>query len=301
MGIHPMECMGFLGPNGAGKSTTISIISGLYEPTSGTALVNGLDIRTDISKIHTDLGVCPQENILWDDMTGAEHLAFYGRLKYLEGAELWQAVQAGLTAVALEREVTKLSKEYSGGMKRRLSVAMSMIGNPSLILLDEPSTGLDPASRIQLWDVIREQKKRSSILLTTHAMEEADALCDRVGIFVAGELRTLGTAAELKSRFGKGIKVTVTSHPSTVAEVTRFILQLGGPSAVVLNELAGTQNFELVKTEFQLSALLGALEANRDSLKITDWGISNTTLEEVFLHVVEKTSSLKRTSSVTVR
>jgi ABC-type multidrug transport system ATPase subunit len=221
LGVNYGECFGFLGPNGAGKSTSISIISGLYPPTSGTARINGLNIRTDIDKVHMITGVCPQDNVLWEDLTAPEHLYFFGRIKNMNGEALKNAVQANLKAVNLHNEDKKTSGQFSGGMKRRLAVACAFMGNPKVVLLDEPSTGLDPASRRQLWDLINERKKHCALLLTTHGMEEADALSDRIAIFVDGSLKCIGSSSELKRRYGKGYKVTLTSDPSRVEDAQK--------------------------------------------------------------------------------
>jgi len=142
MGIEVGECFGFLGPNGAGKSTTINMLCGYLRPTSGTAEINGMDITVDMDQIHLQMGVCPQENVLWDDLTGPEHLEFYGRLKNFRGKELKEQVDYWLGQVNLLRARSKLTKQYSGGMKRRLSVAIALIGNPKVVLLDEPTTYL---------------------------------------------------------------------------------------------------------------------------------------------------------------
>eukprot|EP01133_Synstelium_polycarpum_P002507 gene2507-2861_t len=284
LGVDQGICFGFLGPNGAGKSTTISCVSGLFPPTEGTAKVFGMDIRDEIDNIHMIMGVCPQDNVLWDDLTGEEHLLFYGRIKNMKGKELTDAVYNGLKQVNLHEETSKKSGEYSGGMRRRLSVACSLMGNPKIVLLDEPSTGLDPASRKQLWDIINNYKRKCAMLLTTHAMEEADALCDRLGLFVSGELKCIGTSSELKSRFGKGYKVTMSVQAGYEAEAQKF-LHSQIPSANLLNALAGTFNYEVPRTSVELSVLFAAFEQNKERLHISDWGISNSTLEEVFIKI----------------
>merc|ERR550514_2063645 len=150
------------------------------------------------------MGVCPQDNLLWDDLTGEQHLEFFGRLRKITNKKsLKQHIQYWLKRVNLATRSTKRkpSKAYSGGMKRRLSVACTFIGNPRLVYLDEPSTGLDPESRRQLWYAIRAAKKQRSIILTTHALEEADALCDRIGIMTLGQMRVLDSPAQLRMRF----------------------------------------------------------------------------------------------------
>ncbi|EGG14460.1 hypothetical protein DFA_12232 [Cavenderia fasciculata] len=284
LGVDQGICFGFLGPNGAGKSTTISCVSGLFPPTTGTARVFGMDIRDDIESIHMIMGVCPQDNVLWDDLTGEEHLLFYGRIKNMKGKELTDAVYNGLKQVNLHEETEKKSVEYSGGMRRRLSVAISMMGNPKIVLLDEPSTGLDPSSRKKLWDVVNGYKRNCAMLLTTHALEEAQELCDRLGIFVGGELKCIGSSSELISRFGKGYKVSLTIQGGREEDTQKFVRELL-PSATLLNSLAGTYNYEVPSNSIDLASLFRQFEDNRERLGITDWGVANSTLEEVFVKV----------------
>jgi ABC-type multidrug transport system ATPase subunit len=288
MGIRHGECFGFLGPNGAGKSTTISMLCGYLRPTSGNATINGLSIREDIDEIHLQMGVCPQDDALWPSLTGPEHLEFYGRMKNLKGKELKQEIEFWLEQVNLHSSKTKVkaSSEYSGGMKRRLSVACAMIGNPSVVLLDEPTTGLDPASRIALWDVVRKFKSHCAMMLTTHSMDEAEALCDRLGIFVAGRLKTVGHSSELKERYGRFYKIQITTTTGADAQILELLQSLS-PNARLLNSLAGANNFEAPSDEIDLATLFDAVEANKKSLGIAHWGVSNTTLEEIFLKVTQ--------------
>jgi ABC-type multidrug transport system ATPase subunit len=286
MGIRHGECFGFLGPNGAGKSTTISMLCGYLRPTSGDATINGLSIREDMDDIHLQMGVCPQDDALWASLTGPEHLEFYGRLKNLKGKELKQEIEFWLEQVNLHSSKTKVkaSSEYSGGMKRRLSVACAMIGNPSVVLMDEPTTGLDPASRIALWQVVRKFKSQCAMMLTTHSMEEAEALCDRLGIFVAGRLKTIGHASELKERYGRFYKIQMTTTKGNDAELFDLLKKLS-PNARLLNSLGGTNNFEAPSADIDLATLFDTIETNKEALGISHWGVSNTTLEEVFLKV----------------
>jgi ABC-type multidrug transport system ATPase subunit len=159
---------------------------------------------------------------------------FYGRLKNLKGAALDAAVDDALKSVNLAEPATrqKLSGEYSGGMKRRLSVAISLIGNPLVVYLDEPSTGLDPASRHQLWEAILKAKKDRTIILTTHSMEEAEVLCDKIGIFVAGELRCFGAPQQLTHRYGSNYSLTVTVNPGMVPQAQEFLNKLAAGASV---------------------------------------------------------------------
>ncbi|KAJ5070827.1 atp-binding cassette transporter subfamily a abca [Anaeramoeba ignava] len=286
LGISKGECFGFLGPNGAGKTTTVSVMSGLYAPTYGNITVCGYSVREDLGSIHTISSVCPQHDILWDDLTGTESLQFYARMHGYKGAALKERVETTLKQVGLERDGHKKIKEYSGGMKRRISVGCALICNPKVLLLDEPTTGLDPSSKRQLWDVIRETTKDRAVLLTTHSMEEAEALCSRLGIIVNGQLQTIGETQELKIRFGKGFKFSFHSTEESEAKVDKFVRQLM-PNLQLLNSLAGTWNYEVSKEGIVLSKIFEELENHKKELEIDDWGISQTTLEEVFLRITQ--------------
>lgn len=290
-GINTNECFGLLGHNGAGKTTTISILSGLFKPTRGNAFVKQYSVKTDIDTIQTHMGVCNQHDILWGDLTAVDHLLFYGRLKNLQGKELDRAVAVGLESVKLTKFAHRQAKAFSGGMKRRLSVACALIGSPLVTYLDEPSTGLDPASRHNLWDVIIASKGKRSLILTTHSMEEADVLCDRIGIMDFGRLQCVGTSPELKQRFGAGYTMMVTSsdHSQSSMKALLVFLVKNWPSATLLNEpIAGSMKLEILASEVKLSTCFRIMEANREELKITDWGITETTLEEVFLKVTSE-------------
>lgn len=280
------ECFGMLGPNGAGKTTFISMMIGITRPTSGTAYVQGLDIRTDMDRIYTSMGVCPQEDLLWETLTGREHLLFYGRLKNLKGPALTQAVEESLKSVNLFHGgvADKQAGKYSGGMKRRLSVAISLIGNPKVVYMDEPSTGLDPASRNNLWNVVKRAKQGRAIILTTHSMEEAEALCDRLGIFVDGSLQCIGNPKELKARYGGSYVFTMTTSADHEEEVESMVKRLS-PGANKIYQISGTQKFELPKQEVRVSDVFQAVEEAKSRFTVFAWGLADTTLEDVFIKV----------------
>uniref|UniRef100_A0A0E0ERC2 ABC transporter domain-containing protein n=1 Tax=Oryza meridionalis TaxID=40149 RepID=A0A0E0ERC2_9ORYZ len=280
------QCFGMLGPNGAGKTSFISMMIGLVKPTSGTSYVHGMDINMDMDHIYTNMGVCPQHDLLWEPLTGKEHLFFYGRLKNLKGAALVKAVEDALKSVNLvhgdvgDKQVGK----YSGGMKRRLSVAISLIGDPKVVFMDEPSTGLDPASRNNLWNVVKEAKRNRAIVLTTHSMEEAEVLCDRLGIFVDGDFQCLGNPKELKARYGGAYIFTMTTSPDQEQEVERLVHDLS-PSANKIYHLSGTQKFELPKQEVKIAEVFRAVENAKKRFAVHAWGLVDTTLEDVFIKV----------------
>uniref|UniRef100_A0ACD5ZUL1 Uncharacterized protein n=1 Tax=Avena sativa TaxID=4498 RepID=A0ACD5ZUL1_AVESA len=280
------QCFGMLGPNGAGKTSFISMMIGLIPPTSGTAYVHGMDIRTDMNDIYTTMGVCPQHDLLWETLTGREHLLFYGRLKNLKGAALLKATDDSLKSVNLflggvgNKQVGK----YSGGMKRRLSVAISLIGDPKVVFMDEPSTGLDPASRNNLWSVVKEAKKNRAIILTTHSMEEAEVLCDRLGIFVGGGFQCIGNPKELKGRYGGTYVFTMTTSSEHEQEVEQLVRRLS-PSANRIYHISGTQKFELPKQEVKIADVFHEVENAKSRFSIHAWGLADTTLEDVFIKV----------------
>ncbi|XP_047156067.1 ABC transporter A family member 7-like isoform X3 [Vigna umbellata] len=289
LSVPPGECFGMLGPNGAGKTSFINMMIGLTKPTSGTAFVQGLDIRTQMGGIYTTMGVCPQHDLLWDNLTGREHLLFYGRLKNLRGSVLKQAVEDSLKDLNLfhggvaDKQVGK----YSGGMKRRLSVAISLIGDPKIVYMDEPSSGLDPASRKRLWSVVKHAKQNRAIILTTHSMEEAEALCDRLGIFVNGSLQCVGNAKELKARYGGTYVLTVTTSSEHEKDVENMVQKLT-PNANKIYHLSGTQKFELPKEDVRISDVFQAVDVAKRKFTVSAWGLVDTTLEDVFIKVARE-------------
>uniref|UniRef100_A0A453FZP1 ABC transporter domain-containing protein n=1 Tax=Aegilops tauschii subsp. strangulata TaxID=200361 RepID=A0A453FZP1_AEGTS len=288
LAIPKGQCFGILGPNGAGKTSFISMMTGLIPPTSGTAYVHGMDIRTDMDAIYTNMGVCPQHDLLWETLTGKEHLLFYGRLKNLKGVELLKAIDYSLKSVNLfhggigDKQVRK----YSGGMKRRLSVAISLIGDPKVVFMDEPSTGLDPASRNKLWSVVKEAKKNRAIILTTHSMEEAEIVCDRLGIFVNGGFRCIANPKELKARYGGTYIFTMTTSLEHEQEVAQLVHRLS-PSAKRIYHISGTQKFELAKQEVKIANVFHEVESAKCRFNIHAWGLTDTTLEDVFIKVAK--------------
>ncbi|KAL6775733.1 ABCA3A [Auxenochlorella protothecoides x Auxenochlorella symbiontica] len=284
LAVERGECFGLLGPNGAGKSTTINILTGFLTANGGSVVVEGNDLRDGMKPIHALMGVCPQDNLLWEQLTARQHLDFYGRLKGLKGTELKEAVDAALKSVNLYNSGVgdKQVQAYSGGMKRRLSVAISFMGSPAVVYLDEPSTGLDPASRQNLWDVVKEGKKGRGIVLTTHSMEEATVLCDRLGIFVDGQLVCLGSPQELTSRYADFYVYTIMTPPEQGEAAHKLVLSMS-PNARQTYALAGTRKYELPVADVTLAEVFNEMTAASNHLTILDWGIANATLEEVFI------------------
>jgi ABC-type multidrug transport system ATPase subunit len=303
-GINESECFGLLGSNGAGKTTTIHILCGLHPPTSGTVLCSSADasftydIRNDLSDIQAAMGVCSQDNLLWGDLTGPEHLRFFSRLRRVSTKTIAQHINYWLRSVNLASaaDKRKYSRAYSGGMKRRLGVANAFIGNPKLVYLDEPSTGLDPESRQQLWRAVLAAKPGKSIILTTHALEEAEALCDRVGIMTFGLMRTVGTPTELRLRFDQGYKFMIACEPGNtkMEEAAHAYVLTLVPGARMVDAINGVRTYIVPKgPQMRMSSIFDGMESQKESLGIKDWGLSHTSLEEVFLQIVAA-SSLQR-------
>eukprot|EP00210_Caulerpa_lentillifera_P008457 g8069.t1 len=289
MAIQKGEVFGLLGPNGAGKTTAINMLIGFVSPSSGTALVEGCDIRRDMQTLYGLMGVCPQHDLLWETLTGYEHLLFYGRLKGLRNQTLHESAETALKAVNLfhGHVGNKLVKGYSGGMKRRLSVAISLIGNPRVVYLDEPSTGLDPASRRNLWEVVKSAKQDKAIILTTHNMEEAEELCDRLGIFVDGKLQVIGNPKSLTARYGGYLVFTLITIPERVTQAANSV-RASFPNSTQIYSLAGTLKFELPSQEVTLSSVFHLMENLSQTIKILDWGVASVTLEEVFIKIAKE-------------
>ncbi|KAJ4809127.1 ABC transporter A family protein [Rhynchospora pubera] len=284
------QCFGMLGPTGAGKTTLLNMLTGFSSPTSGTAYIGGLDIRTDMNLIYYSMGVCPQHDLLWETLTAREHLSFYGKLKNLKDEELNQAIEESLKSVNLLSVIDKQAGQYSGGMKRRLSVAISLIGDPQVVYLDEPSTGLDPASRQFLWNAITQAKRDRAIILTTHSMEEAEYLSDRLGIFVDGSLQCIGTSQELKAKYGGLFVLTITAQSNQDEQIESMVKE-HFPKVRKTYHISGTQKFEMPKKGVKISSVFDLMEQAKKKLDITAWGLADTTLEDVFIKVARRANA----------
>jgi len=288
-------------------------LTGVFPPTSGEATVGGCDIATNIDQAHLVMGVCPQFNILWDQLTVEEHLLFYTRLKGIPSKLEKDHVTHALTQVGLNHVATRLSSALSGGMKRRLSVAISLVGDSAIVFLDEPTTGLDPTSRRQLWKILQRVKRGRAIILTTHAMDEAELLCSRIGIIALGKLRCIGTSTHLKNRHGGGYRLQMNYRPDMEEVATKTILSIF-PEATPCASFRGTRSYLLPPTskwqgrgETVLSDLEGettttTTSSNVDSFSqrfsellecskrsgINDFAISQLGVEDVFQRIVEE-------------
>ncbi|UYV74613.1 ABCA3 [Cordylochernes scorpioides] len=287
LNIYSGEITALLGHNGAGKTTTMNMITGRVE-------INGHDIMTDTKQARKSLGLCPQHNILYEFMTVAEHLRFYANLKGQDPKETEEEIQSMLSLLHLTEKRNVLASELSGGMQRKLCLGIAVIGGSKVIILDEPTAGMDPEARRGVWDMLLtlRQSGDKTILLTTHYMEEADALGDRIAIMAAGQIYCAGSPMFLKRMFGagyhlrvafkNGIERTSRNLESLKAELSRQVPK------VRMEALHATEAmFQLggQTSTSQLVTLFTRLEELREELGLASFGVSVTTLEDVFLKV----------------
>lgn len=316
---EPNELFALLGQNGAGKSTTMQMLYGVTTPASGNAFLFNRSIRTDMQAIRSNMGVCPQHDVLFNDLTCWEHMQLYAGIKDLPAEALRAAfdgssastetvkentrerhtwIRSRLEAVQLWKDRDTMAGRLSGGMKRRLSTIISTIGDPNVLILDEPTTGMDPVHRRHVWTFLAQFKRGRSILLTTHSMEEADALGDKVAIMVSGHLKAIGNTTRLKNKFGNGYRVELAlGHPTEqfpdipaqkdleqeMTEATRAIM----PESVLLDKSGGVMVFGIPMQAIERMADLTAMLENAQGLgRVKQWGIAQTSLEEVFLSLI---------------
>ncbi len=201
LSVLKAELFGLLGPNGAGKTTTINILCGLTEPSSGTVKVAGYDVRRESAQAKKLIGVCPQETPVYTYLTGRENIELFGNLHEMPKEKLKERSRKLLSILGLSEDADRRVGKYSGGMKRRLNLIMALVHDPEIAFLDEPTVAMDPQSRHAVWEFIKELKKAGrTVILTTHYMEEAEELCDRVGIIDHGKLIALGSPKDLMTK-----------------------------------------------------------------------------------------------------
>lgn len=313
-GIKRGEVFALLGPNGAGKSTTISLIRGDIKPShnGGDIFVEDVSVTKNLADARANLGVCPQFDAM-DQMTVREHLEFYAEVRGISDIE--HNVRAILQAVGLESFATRMAHALSGGNKRKLSLGIALMGNPTVVLLDEPSSGLDAASKRVMWKTLEATVPGRSILLTTHSMEEADALAGRAGI-IARRMLALGTPDNLRHRFGDALHIHLVAKtaPRTTQEEMGSIIswirevlpsaevdektyhgqiRFSVPASQVLAATQGRDEQEITKLGHDLSQsaignLVVLLEENKQKLGIRHYSVMPTTLDQVFLSIVGK-------------
>ncbi len=278
--IYKGEILGFLGPNGAGKTTTINMMCGLLKPDSGDILINGKSISNDYKHVRHLIGLCPQDIIIWDKLTCLEQLEFAGQIYGMSTKKARERGLKLLEEMGLIEKRSKLAKTLSGGMQRRLNIALALVHQPEILILDEPQAGLDPQSRVLVRDYIKKISKSITTILTTHDMEEAEKLSDRVAIIDRGSLLVLGTPDSLVSDVENGevleIKISETSEEKVKQVIHKF------PTRIIkANYLDGTINIISNEVLELLPEISNTLK--NSSIKIEDIKIHKKTLEDVFI------------------
>ncbi|MCX6816207.1 MAG: ATP-binding cassette domain-containing protein [Candidatus Aenigmarchaeota archaeon] len=280
--IKEGELFGLLGPNGAGKTTTISMLATIMPSTSGEATVNGFDLHQQ-SDVRRSIGIVFQDPSLDDELTGRQNLEFHARVYHLPHDLRKQRIEEVLTLVELSDKADMQVKTYSGGMKRRLEIARGLLHHPKILFLDEPTLGLDPQTRRNIWEHIERLNKEEkiTIILTTHYMEEADYLCDRIGIIDHGKIIALDTPEDLKNIMGGDI-LTLETHDT---EKLKNILDF--PWVKEIKVFDGKMNVTAKNGENAIPIILGA--AAKHKIHITSVNMKRPTLEDVFIHYTGRT------------
>ncbi|XP_053426833.1 ATP-binding cassette sub-family A member 6 [Nycticebus coucang] len=288
--VEKGEILGLLGPNGAGKSSSIRMISGITKPTAGEVELKGCN---SISSHQGEgpvkfLGYCPQENVLWPMLTMREHLEVYATVKGLRKGDAKVAITRLVDAFKLHEQLNVPVQKLTAGATRKLCFVLSILGNSPVLLLDEPSTGMDPTGQWQMWQAIRAAVKHteSSVILITHYLAEAEALCDRVAIMVSGRLRCIGSIQHLKNKFGKDYILELkVKEPSQVTLVHTEILKLF-PQAVQRERYSSLLTYKLCLADvYPLSQAFHKLETAKCNFNLEEYSLSQCTLEKVFLEL----------------
>jgi ABC-2 type transport system ATP-binding protein len=279
LSVAPGEIYGFLGPNGAGKSTTVHMLTTLLPPTSGSARVAGRDIVRDGAAVRDVIGVALQEAALDQLLTGREHMRLQGGLHGLGAAEIKRRGDALLERVGLSEAADRRVGGYSGGMKRRLDLALALVHAPTILFLDEPTTGLDIQSRAALWDEVARLSRDEgvTVFLTTQYLEEADALADRVGIIDHGRLVAEGTPAELKAQIGRPSVEAVPAEGREIERLGAVLARFGDP----LPAARGAAAVRLADGTEELADIVRGLD--RESIRVADLKLHAPSLNDVFL------------------
>eukprot|EP00164_Ancoracysta_twista_P005178 GFYU01007075.1.p1 GENE.GFYU01007075.1~~GFYU01007075.1.p1 ORF type:complete len:370 (-),score=136.61 GFYU01007075.1:270-1232(-) len=288
LGIPQGECFGLLGPNGAGKTSLMKALTGDVCQDVGKAYVAGYDISTQMEEVHKVMGYCPQFDSLWGELTGREHLEIYAEIKGIRSDRVQRVVTNVIDRMELTQYADMRSEQYSGGNRRKLSVALALFSDPKVVYLDEPSTGMDPAAKRSMWDLISSTMAGRAVILTTHSMEEADALCGNIGIMVNGRLVCLGSGQHLKSTYGSGYQLELKSDESTGDKCHQFVLNLFRGAYLTDTPYGGLRSYYLPADGVNLATAFAELEGNRQELKIEDYSLGQTSLEQVFISFAKK-------------
>ena len=294
-GVHKKECFGLLGVNGAGKTTTFSMLTGDVNPSEGNAFIENIALNSNRKLFQQQIGYCPQFDALLDRLTGEEMLYLFSRLRGIPENRIKSEVKNIIQTTDLQKHSKYLTMNYSGGNKRKLSLGLSIIGNPKLIFLDEPTAGVDPVARRKIWQTLDHLKnsRNSAIILTSHSMEESEALCARIAIMVSGEFKCLGATQHLRTKFGQGftlivkLKYELAVNKDYVNRVNQYMVEKFG-SVVLRDQHEGLLHYHITDTSVKWSALFRVMQSAQQELDLEDYNLSDTSLEQIFLAFAKK-------------
>ncbi len=278
------EIFSLLGPNGAGKTTTISMLSGLIEPSAGDAAIAGYSVRKDPQQVKAHIGVVPQELALYETISAHENLVFWGRMYGLGGNQLRERVQGALEIAGLSDRARERVEKYSGGMKRRLNIAIGLLHEPEVLFLDEPTVGIDPQSRRRILDTIKLLNQQGlTVLYTTHYMEEAEEISDRIGIIDHGKLIAVGTFGQLTQLTGgyDTLMLQVNQNGFSMEQIVGMVAEL--PTIGTAQNENGSLVLHSEDGNQALSDVVNRL--SREGVSINKLEIQEPNLEAVFLHL----------------
>jgi len=282
-GVEKGQTFCLLGPNGAGKSTTFNILTAAVPRTSGTVEMIGLELDPKNHDLFEQIGICPQVNPFWEDLTVVEHMRIFAKVKNVKPETVEILVNFFLDALSLREHANKTTYKLSGGNKRKLAVALSLIGGPTLQFMDEPSTGMDPVARKYLWSLLKKNMAghKGAMVLTTHYMAEAESIGDKIGILINGTMAVVGSVEELKQRYGEytiSIEENLENRGDMKALITSVL-----PGAKKASSIEKVLQFKVPSDQMQFAAAFSALEQAKLAGNIKDFSIYTTTMEQIFI------------------
>ncbi|GFN82075.1 ATP-binding cassette sub-family a member 3 [Plakobranchus ocellatus] len=289
VGVAQGHCFGLLGQSGAGKTTVFRMLTGETNISSGTAFLKGFNVRNNLRAVQNQIGYCPQYDAHIGEMTASEILHLFGRLRGIPPKDLDEVVKTLVKIVLLGPYAHRRCGNYSGGNRRKLSLAMALVGDPPFLLLDEPSCGMDPKARRQMWDVLcRIRASGKTLIVSSHSMEECDALCTKLAILLNGRFMCLGSPQHLKSKYGQGytlaIKMGALPDGSIApSEPVVQFLQDAFPDTVIFDDHEGYVHLQIKDPAVELADVFSKMELCHKQLDVEDYSVNETTLEQVFL------------------
>jgi len=287
LGVNTSECFGLLGVNGAGKTSTFKMLTGDEIISSGDVWIRGKSMKNNMTGAQKSIGYCPQFDALMFDISGRENLKIFSLIRGIPIDEINEIIDKISRELGFHMHLDKKVKAYSGGNKRKISTALSVLGDPDLIFLDEPTTGIDPYSKRQLWTVINKiRNSGKSVILTSHSMEECEALCTRIAIMAAGEFKCLGSVQHLKNKFSKGFNLTIKmkrDDESELLQINKRVYELFA-SAELKEKYMDLITFHVSSTTLKWSEVFEMMSQLKSEHTIKDFTVTQMSLEQVFLH-----------------